>query len=74
MAAAGWLREHEVRLTLTAVEHELELAMRAPRRLAGSRLIRLRLLLIAALSTDLPLGDALVSLRDQLRQPPPPLT
>jgi hypothetical protein len=34
----GWVREDEVRATLTAIKRELALAMRPPRKLAGSRL------------------------------------
>ena len=52
----GWVREDEVRATLTTIERELALAMRPPRELAGSRLLRLRLLLLAVESSDLPLG------------------
>ncbi len=69
----GWVREDEVRATLTAIERELALAMRPPRELAGSRLLRLRLLLLTVESSDLPLGDGLRSLRAALQEPPPPL-
>jgi hypothetical protein len=69
----GWVREDEVRATLNAIERELALAMRPPRELAGSRLLRLRLLLLAVESSDLPLEDGLRSLRAALRGPPPPL-
>jgi hypothetical protein len=70
----GWVREDEVRATLRAIEGELALALRPPpRKLAGSRLLRLRLLLLAVESSDLPLEDALRSLRAALRGPPPPL-
>jgi hypothetical protein len=69
----GWVREDEVRATLTAIERELALAMRPPRNLAGSRLLRLRLLLLAVESSDLPLGDGLRSMRAALQEPPPPL-
>ncbi len=69
----GWVREDEVRATLTAIEQELALAMRPPRELAGSRLLRLRLLLLAVESSDLPLGDELRSMRAALKEPPPPL-
>jgi hypothetical protein len=69
----GWVREDEVRATLNAIERELALAMRPPRELASSRLLRLRLLLLAVESSDLPLGDGLRSLRAALRGPPPPL-
>ena len=68
----GWVREDEVRATLNAIERELALAMRPPRKLAGSRLLRLRLLL-AVESSDLRLEDALRSLRAALREPPLPL-
>jgi hypothetical protein len=61
-----------VRATLIAIEGELALAMRPPRKLAGSRLLRLRLLL-AVESSDLPLEEALRGLRAALRGPPPPL-
>ena len=67
----GWVREDEVRATLTAIERELALAMRPPRELAGSRLLRLRLLLLTVESSDLPLGDGLRSLRAALQEPPP---
>jgi hypothetical protein len=67
----GWVREDEVRATLSAIEGELALAMRPPRRLAASRL--LRLLLLAVESSALPLEDALRSLRAALRGPLPPL-
>jgi hypothetical protein len=67
----GWVREDEVRATLNAIERELALAMRPPRKLAGSRL--LRLLLLAVESSDLRLEDGLRSLRAALRGPPPPL-
>jgi hypothetical protein len=66
----GWVREDEVRATLNAIERELALAMRPPRKLAGSRL--LRLLLLAVESSDLRLEDGLRSLRAALRGPPPP--
>ena len=69
----GWVREDEVRATLTAIERELALAMRPPRELAGSRLLRLRLLLLAVESSDLPLRDGLRSLRAALQEPPPAL-
>jgi hypothetical protein len=69
----GWVREDEVRATLSAIEGELALAMRPPRRLAASRLLRLRLLLLAVESSALPLEDALRSLRAALRGPLPPL-
>lgn len=69
----GWVREDEVRATLSAIEGELALAMRPQRKLAGSRLLRLRLLLLAVESTDLCLEEALRSLRAALRGPPPPL-
>jgi hypothetical protein len=68
----GWVREDEVRATLNAIERELALAMRPPRKLAGSRLLRL-LLLLAVESSDLRLEDGLRSLRAALRGPPPPL-
>jgi len=67
----GWVREDEVRATLSAIEEELALALRAPRKLTGSRL--LRLLLLAVESSDLCLEEALRSLRAALRGPPPPL-
>ncbi len=51
-----WVREDEVRATLTAIEREL----------AGSRLLRLRLLLLTVESSDLPLGDGLRSMRAAL--------
>jgi hypothetical protein len=63
----GWVREGEVRATLSAIEGELALAMRPPRRLAASRLLRLRVVLLAVKSSDLPLEDALRSLRAALR-------
>jgi|GEM_PF-6205673 len=70
----GWVREDEVRATLSAIEDELALALRPPRKLAGSRLLRLRLLLLLAVeSSDLPLKEALRSLRAALRGPLPPL-
>jgi hypothetical protein len=70
----GWIREDAVRATLDAIERELALAMRPPRgELAGSRLLRLRLLLLAVESSDLPLEDGLGTLRAALRGPPPPL-
>ena len=70
----GWVCEDEVRATLNAIERELALAMRLPRELAGSRLLRLRLLLLLAVeSSDLRLEEALRSLRAALREPPPPL-
>jgi hypothetical protein len=69
----GWVREDQVRATLSAIEGELALAMGPPRKLAGSRLLRLRLLLLAVESTDLCLEEALRSLRAALRRPPPPL-
>jgi hypothetical protein len=59
-----------VRATLIAIEGELALAMRPPRKLAGSRLLRL---LLAVESSDLPLEEALRGLRAALRGPPPPL-
>jgi hypothetical protein len=68
----GWVREDQVRATLSAIEGELALAMGPPRKLAGSRLLRLRLLL-AVESTDLCQEEALRSLRAALRRPPPPL-
>jgi len=68
-----WVREDQVRATLSAIEGELALAMGPPRKLAGSRLLRLRLLLLAVESTDLCLEEALRSLRAALRRPPPPL-
>jgi hypothetical protein len=67
----GWIREDEVRATLSAIEGEL--AVRAPRKLAGSRLLRLRLVLLAVESSDLCLEEALRGLRAALREPPPPL-
>ena len=69
----GWVREAEVRATLSAIEEELALTVRSPRKLSGSRLLRLRLLLLAVESSDLPLEEALRSLRAALREPPPPL-
>jgi len=63
----GWVREDEVRATLNAIERELALAMRPPRKLAGSRLLRLRLLLLAVESSDLRLEDGLRRLRAALR-------
>jgi len=69
----GWVREDEVRATLSAIEGELALAVRAPRKLAGSRLLRLRLLLLAVESNNLCLEEALRGLRAALRGPPPPL-
>jgi hypothetical protein len=69
----GWVREDEVRAALSAVEQELALAVRAPWKLAGSRLLRLRLLLLAVESSDLRLEEALRGLRAALRGPPPPL-
>jgi len=62
-----------VRATLSAIEEELALTVRSPRKLSGSRLLRLRLLLLAVESSDLPLEEALRSLRAALREPPPPL-
>jgi hypothetical protein len=59
----GWVREDAVRAALNAIERELALAMRPPRALAGSRLLRLRLLLLAVESSDFPLEDGLWSLR-----------
>jgi len=41
--------------------------------LTGSRLLRLRVVLLAVESSDLPLEEALRSLRAALREPPPPL-
>ena len=67
----GWVREDEVRAALNAIERELALAMRPPRERAGSRLLRLRLLLLAMECSDLPLEDGLRSLRADLRGPPP---
>jgi hypothetical protein len=69
----GWVREDDVRATLNAIERELALAMRPPRKLAGSRLLRLRLVLLAVEPSDLSLEEALRSLRAALREPPPPL-
>jgi hypothetical protein len=69
----GWVREDAVRATLSAIERELALAMQPPRARAGSHLLRLRLLLLAVESSDLPLEDGLRSLRAALRGPPPPL-
>jgi hypothetical protein len=69
----GWVREDGVRATLSAIEGELALAMRPPRKLAGSRLLRLRLVLLAVESSGLPLEEALGSLRTALRGPPSPL-
>jgi hypothetical protein len=66
----GWVREDEVRAALNAIERELALAMRPPRELAGSRLLRL---LLAVECSDLPLEDGLRRLRAALRGPPPPL-
>jgi hypothetical protein len=63
----GWIREDEVRATLIAIEGELALAMRPPRELAGSRLLRLRLLLLAVESSVLCLEEALRGLRAALR-------
>jgi hypothetical protein len=63
----GWVREDEVRATLSAIERELALAMRPPRARAGSRLLRLRLLLLAVESSDLSLEDGLRRLRAALR-------
>jgi hypothetical protein len=59
-----------VRAALHAIERELALAMRPPRKRAGSRLLRLRLLLAVECS-DLPLEDGLRRLRAALRGPPP---
>jgi hypothetical protein len=56
-----------VRATLIAIEGELALAMRPPRELAGSRLLRLRLLLLAVESSVLCLEEALRGLRAALR-------
>jgi hypothetical protein len=67
----GWVREDQVQATLSAIEGELAQAMGPPRKLAGSRL--LRLLLLAVESTDLCLEEALRSLRAALWRPPPPL-
>jgi hypothetical protein len=53
----GWVREDAVRAALNAIERELALAMHPPRKLAGSRLLRLRLLLLAVESSDLALED-----------------
>jgi hypothetical protein len=50
----GWIREDEVPATLNAIEREPALAMRPPPERAGSRLLRLRLLLLAVESSDLP--------------------
>ena len=69
----GWVREDEVRATLNVIEGELARAMRPPRKLAGSRLLRLRLVLLAVDPSDLPLEEALRGLRAALREPPPPL-
>jgi hypothetical protein len=69
----GWVREDEVRATLNAIERELALAMRPSQELAGSRLLLLRLLLLAVECSDLPLEDGLRRLRAALRGPPPPL-
>jgi hypothetical protein len=69
----GWVREDEVRAALSAIERELALVMRPSRERAGSRLLRLRLLLLAVESSDLRLEDGLRSLRATLRGPPPPL-
>jgi hypothetical protein len=69
----GLVREDEVRATLSAIADELALAMRPPRTLTGSRLLRLRVVLLAVESSDLPLEEALRSLRAALREPPPPL-
>jgi hypothetical protein len=69
----GWVREDQVQATLNAIERELALAMRPPRELAGSRLLRLRLLLLTVESSDLRLEEALRSLRAALRESPPPL-
>jgi hypothetical protein len=68
----GWVREEEMRATLSAIERELALAMRSSRKLAGSRLLRLRLLLLAVESSDLRLEDALRTLRAALQGPPAP--
>lgn len=68
----GWVRDEEVRATLGAIERELALAMRSSRKLAGSRLLRLRLLLLAAECSDLGLEAALRSLRAALQGPPAP--
>jgi hypothetical protein len=65
----GWVREDEVRATLSAIERELALAMRPSRELAGSRLLRL----LAVESSDLPVEDGMRSLRAALWGPPPPL-
>ena len=69
----GWVREEEMRATLSAIERELALAMRPPREQAGSRLLGLRLVLLAVESSDLPLEDGLRSLRAALWGSPPPL-
>jgi hypothetical protein len=67
------ISEREVRLTLAAIERELAATMAGPVRQAGSRIIRLRVLLVAVQSTNMALGDALAELRGQLEHPPPPL-
>jgi hypothetical protein len=66
----GWVREDEVRATLSAIEGSWRWRCVPPRKLAGSRLLRL---LLAVESSDLRLEDALRSLRAALREPPLPL-
>ena len=68
----GWVREEEVRATLRAIERELALAMRSSRKLAGSHLLRLRLLVLAVESSDLGLEAGLRRLRAALQGPPAP--
>lgn len=69
----GWVRERDVLDVLAAVERELALSITDPRPLATSRLVRLRLLVLAVPHTDVPLPDALASLVVALREPPPSL-
>jgi hypothetical protein len=73
--ADGRVHEDDVRATLGAIEAEVALTLELPESepLAQSRLLRLRLLLIAVQHSDAPFADALASLRVTLQEPPPPL-
>jgi hypothetical protein len=62
-----------VRATLNAIEGELARRCAPRRKLADSRLLRLRLVLLAVDSSALPLEEVLRGLRAALGEPPPPL-
>lgn len=70
---AELVRAELVREVLVCIERELAAAVRSRPAFRGSRLVRLRVLLVAAQAADLPMDQVCRQVCQALEDAPPPL-